>query len=123
MCLKLAHGTLDGDEPIYMDALKKIRDAAKANNLPMMGFGISPSGLKMRIEMGWNAFIVHGDIDAICMSAVDSLKTYSDAAYSTNGHVTSQQEKNGEQGLKCMSSAVDEGHQMANVLTASDPVV
>lgn len=99
MSLKLGHGTLDGDEPIYIDALKKIRNAAQANNLPMMGFGISPKGLKLRIEMGWNAFIIHGDIDAICMSAVDCLKTYSDAAYTTDSCVTSHEEKNGEQSL------------------------
>ena len=75
--MNLATGSLDGDEPIFRSALQKIRDAAKANNLPVMGFGISPSTLQRRIEMGWNTFIIHGDIDAICTSAVQSLKEYS----------------------------------------------
>ncbi|KAK2865222.1 hypothetical protein FQN49_003785 [Arthroderma sp. PD_2] len=88
MSMQLAHGSLDGDEPVYLSALSKIRDAAKANNLPIMGFGISPSGVELRLEMGWNAFIIHGDIDAICTSAVESLKTYSNAVCGTgaNGH-------------------------------------
>ncbi|KHN97577.1 HpcH/HpaI aldolase/citrate lyase family protein [Metarhizium album ARSEF 1941] len=80
MCMGLAVGSLDGDEPVFVSALRKIRDAAKANNLPIMGFGISPSTLERRIEMGWNAFIVHGDIDAICTSAIQSLDSYSSAA-------------------------------------------
>lgn len=76
----LATGSLDGDEPQFIDALQRIRDAAKANNLPTMGFGISPTALRRRINLGWNAFIVHGDIDAICTSAVQSLELYSEAA-------------------------------------------
>jgi 4-hydroxy-2-oxoheptanedioate aldolase len=80
MCLNLAHGSLDGNEPVFLSALCKIRDAAKANKLPIMGFGISPAGVELRREMGWNAFIVHGDIDAISTSAVQSLQTYTDAA-------------------------------------------
>ncbi|KAJ5219194.1 HpcH/HpaI aldolase/citrate lyase family protein [Penicillium cinerascens] len=79
MCLNLAHGSVDGNEPVFLSALCKIRDAAKANNLPIMGFGISPAGVEFRREMGWNAFIIHGDIDAICTSAVQSLQTYTDA--------------------------------------------
>lgn len=75
--MDLAAGSLDGDEPVFCSALQKIRDAAKANNLPIMGFGISPSTLQRRIEMGWNAFIIHGDIDAICTSAIQSLNLYS----------------------------------------------
>lgn len=75
--MNLAAGSLDGDEPIFVSALQKIRDAAKAHNLPIMGFGISPSTLQRRIEMGWNAFIIHGDIDAISISAAQSLKEYS----------------------------------------------
>ncbi|KAJ5294436.1 hypothetical protein PENANT_c006G06116 [Penicillium antarcticum] len=80
LCMDLAAGSLDGEEPIFTAALQKIRSAAKANNLPIMGFGISPVTLKRRIEMGWNAFIIHGDVDAICTSAIQSLDTYCDAA-------------------------------------------
>ena len=76
MSLNLAHGSLDGDEPVFINALCKIRDAAKANDLPIMGFGISPSGVEFRRKMGWNAFIIHGDIDAICTSASQYLKEY-----------------------------------------------
>lgn len=94
--MDLAVGSLDGDEPVFTSALQKIRDAAKVNNLPIMGFGISPSTLQRRIEMGWNAFIIHGDIDAICTSAIQSLNTYSDAA---NRHLFAG-EKNGERPLK-----------------------
>ncbi|KAL4733397.1 Pyruvate/Phosphoenolpyruvate kinase-like domain-containing protein [Aspergillus similis] len=50
MCLDLAHGSLDGDEPVFLSALRKIRDAAKANSLPIMGFGISPAGVQLRRE-------------------------------------------------------------------------
>ncbi len=76
----LAAGSLDGDEPVFVSALQKIRDAATVNNLPIMGFGISHSTLERRIEMGWNGFIIHGDIDAICTSALQSLESYADAA-------------------------------------------
>lgn len=89
MCLNLAHGSLDGDEPVFLSALQRIRDAAKAQNLPIMGFGISPAGVELRKAMGWNAFIIHGDIDAICTSAVQCLQTYTDAAQEgigSNGH-------------------------------------
>ncbi|KAK2612064.1 hypothetical protein QQS21_001913 [Conoideocrella luteorostrata] len=92
MCMGLATGTFDGDEPVFVSALQKIRDAAKANKLPIMGFGISPSTLLRRIEMGWNAFIIHGDIDAICTSAAQSLDTYSDAA---NHHLSLGSRVNG----------------------------
>jgi 4-hydroxy-2-oxoheptanedioate aldolase len=91
MCLNLAHGSLDGDEAVFLSALRKIRDAAKANHLPIMGFGISPSGVELRREMGWNAFIIHGDIDAICTSAVQSLQTYTDAAAGTGVPIQSAQ--------------------------------
>ena len=80
MSLGLAEGTLDGDEPEFIAALERIRDAAKANSLPMMGFGLSPSTLKQRMEVGWNAFIVHGDVDAICVSADQTLREYTAAA-------------------------------------------
>ena len=90
--MNLATGSLDGDEPVFRSALQKIRDAAKANNLPIMGFGISPSTLQRRIEMGWNAFIIHGDIDAICTSAVQSLREYSNVV---NEHLRVR-EKTGE---------------------------
>lgn len=76
MCLKLSHGSLDGDEPVFLSALRRIQAAAKANNLPIMGFGISPAGVQKRRELGWNAFIIHGDIDAIGTSAVQLLETY-----------------------------------------------
>ncbi|KAG4433954.1 hypothetical protein IFR05_010567 [Cadophora sp. M221] len=87
MSLNLAHGSLDGDEPVFLDALRKIRDAAKAKNLPIMGFGISPSGMEVRRKFGWNAFIIHGDIDAICTSASQCLKEYTESANGsgTNG--------------------------------------
>lgn len=73
-------GSLDGEEPIFVKALTKIKNAAKANNLPIIGFGISPSAIRRRIDMGWSAFIVHGDVDAITISAQDNLEAYSNAA-------------------------------------------
>lgn len=91
LCMGLATGSLDGDEPAFVSALARIRDAAKANNLPMMGFGISHSTLKSRIAMGWNAFIIHGDIDAITKSAIEALDSYGGVACST----LSQGHKNG----------------------------
>jgi len=94
--MDLAAGSLDGDEPVFCSALQKIRDAARANNLPIMGFGISPSTLQRRIEMGWTAFIIHGDIDAICTSAIQSLNLYSEAA---NDHLL-EGEKKGERRKK-----------------------
>ncbi|RYO82542.1 hypothetical protein DL766_000305 [Monosporascus sp. MC13-8B] len=112
MCLELSHGSLDGDEPVFLSALRKIRDAAKANNLPIMGFGISPSGVELRREMGWNAFIIHGDIDAICTSAVQSLQTYNDAACGAGANgCRSAWEKNGEPVL----SNLFKSPQMANL--------
>lgn len=105
MCMNLAHGSLDGDEPVFLAALEKIRDAAKANNLPIMGFGISPSGVELRLEMGWNAFIIHGDIDAICTSATEYLQTYSKSAYAATDHV-SMREKNGEPPLKPLKATI-----------------
>ncbi|KAJ5532736.1 HpcH/HpaI aldolase/citrate lyase family protein [Penicillium frequentans] len=105
MSMNLAHGSLDGDEPVYLAALEKIRDAAKANNLPIMGFGISPSGVELRLDMGWNAFIVHGDIDAICTSATEYLQTYSKAAYGANENVP-MREKNGEPALKPLKATL-----------------
>jgi 4-hydroxy-2-oxoheptanedioate aldolase len=86
--MNLAPGSLDGDEPEFVAALGKIRDAARAHELPIMGFGLSPSTLRQRVEMGWSAFIVHGDIDAICQSAKESLDLFSRATKVTNGHVT-----------------------------------
>jgi 4-hydroxy-2-oxoheptanedioate aldolase len=83
--MDLAPGSLDGDEPEFVAALENIRDAAMAHGLPIMGFGLSPSILRQRIEMGWSAFIVHGDIDAICQSATESLELFSRAAKATNG--------------------------------------
>ncbi|OAA39365.1 HpcH/HpaI aldolase/citrate lyase family protein [Metarhizium rileyi] len=80
LSMNLAAGSLDGDEPVFCSALDKIREAAKANNLSIMGFGISPSTMQRRIEMGWNAFIIHGDVDAICTSATQFLESYSNAS-------------------------------------------
>ena len=98
--MNLAEGSLDGDEPVFRSALQKIRDAAKANNLPIMGFGISPSTLQRRIEMGWNAFIIHGDIDAICISAAQSLKEYSSVVkeHRSVGEKNGERERNGRCG-------------------------
>lgn len=92
LCMGMATGSLDGDEPAFVSALEKIRDAARKNDLPMMGFGISHSTLESRINMGWNAFIIHGDIDAICKSAIQALDSYSAVARST----VSSENKNGE---------------------------
>jgi 4-hydroxy-2-oxoheptanedioate aldolase len=86
LSMGLAPGSLDGDETEFVAALEKIRDAAKARGLPIMGFGLSPSILRQRVEMGWSAFIVHGDIDAICQSAKESLELFSRATKATNGH-------------------------------------
>lgn len=92
--MNLSPGTLDGDEPVFIAALERIRDVAKARGLPIMGFGLSPMTLQQRIDMGWSAFIVHGDIDAICNSAKQNLELYSKAAKMTNGH-NSCAEQNG----------------------------
>lgn len=105
MCMNLAHGSLDGDEPVFLAALEKIRDAAKAHDLPIMGFGISPSGVELRLELGWNAFIIHGDIDAICTSATESLQTYSKAAYGASDNVPLR-EKNGDPALKPLKATL-----------------
>ena len=98
--MNLAAGSLDGDEPVFCSALQKIRDAAKANNLPIMGFGISPSTLQRRIDVGWNAFIIHGDIDAICISAIQSLKSYTDVVndHLLVGEKTGERKTNGQRG-------------------------
>lgn len=88
--MDLAPGSLDGDEPVFVAALQKIRDTAKAHQLPIMGFGLSPSTLQRRIAMGWTAFIIHGDIDAILNSATQSLQSYSDAAYGFDHHLLAQ---------------------------------
>ena len=80
MCMELAPGTLDGEEPQFTAALRRIHDAARAHKLPIMGFGLSPGTLRRRIQMGWSAFIVHGDVDAICTSAVSALESFRSAA-------------------------------------------
>ena len=97
--MDLAPGSLEGEEPVFVAALQKIRDTAKAHELPIMGFGLSPSTLQRRIEMGWTAFIIHGDVDAIISSANQSLQSYSDAAYESGRHIL-EREINGEQAHK-----------------------
>lgn len=104
MSLSLAHGSLDGDEPVFIDALCKIRDAAKANGLPIMGFGISPSGVELRRRMGWNAFIIHGDIDAISTSAYQCLKEYTG---SVNGDEAKRAKANGVSALEAMANGAE----------------
>ena len=118
MSLNLAHGSLDGDEAVFIDALCKIRDAAKANDLPIMGFGISPSGVETRKKMGWNAFIIHGDIDAICTSASQCLKEYtgSPAADGANGAEVNGAEPeeakaNGAEAMELGPTGVDDAQQ------------
>ncbi|KAG6029815.1 hypothetical protein E4U41_000265 [Claviceps citrina] len=85
MSMHLGPGTLDGDEPVFVSALGRIRDAARAHRLPVMGFGLSPCAMQRRLDMGWSAFIIHGDVDAICTSAVQSLQAYRDAAATRPG--------------------------------------
>ena len=119
MSLNLAHGSLDGDEPVFIDALCKIRDAAKANDLPIMGFGISPSGVEVRREMGWNAFIIHGDIDAICTSAYQCLKEYTGSPHGdwgngakVNGAKAKEAKTNGAEAMELGPMSVD--HALEN---------
>ena len=108
MALNLAHGSLDGDEPVFIDALCKIRDAAKVNDLPIIGFGISPSGVELRRKMGWNAFIIHGDIDAICTSASQCLKEYTG---SSNGVGANGAKVNGAEAMELNSMSVDQAQE------------
>lgn len=86
LCMDLAPGSLDGEEPVFVAALERIRDVAKRHTLPIMGFGLSPRILQQRIDMGWSAFIVHGDVDAICSTAIQSLELFSQAATAAKGH-------------------------------------
>lgn len=88
LCMNLTPGSLDGEEPVFVAALQKIQDTAKAYKLPIMGFGLSPSTLQRRIKMGWTAFIIHGDVDAILSSATQTLKFYGDAAYESDRHLS-----------------------------------
>ena len=113
MSLNLAHGSLDGDEPVFLDALCKIRDAAKANDIPIMGFGISPSGVVLRRKMGWNAFIIHGDIDAICTSASQCLKEYTGSpnGAKVNGAKAQEAEANGAEAVELEPMSVDHAQQ------------
>ncbi|KAG5929980.1 hypothetical protein E4U42_003634 [Claviceps africana] len=85
MSMRLAPGTLDGDEPVFVSALDRIHAAAKTHCLPVMGFGISPRVMRRRMDMGWTAFIVHGDVDAICTSAKQALRSYRDASSGREG--------------------------------------
>ena len=94
--MDLAPGSLDGEEPVFVAALQKIRDTAATHKLPIMGFGLSPTTLQRRIEMGWTAFIIHGDVDAIINSATQSLQSYSDAAYGSD-RLRLARETNGQQ--------------------------
>ena len=91
LCMNLAPGSLDGEEPVFAAALEKIRNTAKTHKLPIMGFGLSPSILQRRIMMGWTAFIIHGDVDAILNSATQSLQSYSDAAYGFDHHLLARE--------------------------------
>ena len=118
MSLNLAHGSLDGDEPVFLDALRKIRDAAKANDLPIMGFGISPSAVEVRRKMGWNAFIIHGDIDAICTSASQCLKEYTGSPHgdgtngtNANGAKAKEAKTNGAEAMEHEPMSVDHAQQ------------
>jgi 4-hydroxy-2-oxoheptanedioate aldolase len=76
----LPTGSLDGDETQFLNALKKIQEAADANNLPIMGFASTPAMLERRIQLGWRAFIIHGDVSGIYSSAVQGLQSYLDIA-------------------------------------------
>jgi 2-keto-3-deoxy-L-rhamnonate aldolase RhmA len=82
--LGLPAGSMDGDEPCFLEALAKIQKAADANGLPILGFGTSPEVLQKRLKLGWRAFIVHGDIAGIYSSGVDSLQKYLEVAKNTN---------------------------------------
>jgi hypothetical protein len=72
--LGLEMGSQDGDEPVFLDALARIQQAAEANNLAVLGFAMTPDIQRRRIQRGWRAFIVHSDGYGICRSGNEALE-------------------------------------------------
>lgn len=80
MSMGLERGSQDGTEPEFIAALERIRDAARANNIPVIGFAFDPVLCTSRLEMGWTGLICHADAFGILMSAQMSLPPLKDAA-------------------------------------------
>ncbi|PIB02969.1 4-hydroxy-2-oxo-heptane-1,7-dioate aldolase [Cercospora beticola] len=75
MSLGLESGSLDGDEEIFTQALQQIRQATSMHGLPVMGFGSNPQLIERRIQIGWQALIVHADFSSIYSSAVATISS------------------------------------------------
>ncbi|KAL4782541.1 Pyruvate/Phosphoenolpyruvate kinase-like domain-containing protein [Aspergillus varians] len=73
--LGLEAGSADGDEPVFLEALHQIQEVADLNGLCVLGFAMTPSILRRRVELGWRAFIVHGDASGVVGSGNESLKS------------------------------------------------
>ena len=76
LSLGLTPGSMDGDEPCFLDALNKIQRAADANGLAVLGFAVTPDILERRIKLGWRAFVCHADVSGIFGSGTLGLKAY-----------------------------------------------
>ena len=94
--LGLEVGSQDGDQPAFLDALKKIQKATDKNELAVLGFAMTPKILRRRLDRGWRAFIVHSDGSGIFNSGVQSFRSNVELAESVkspkkfvNGHSTS----------------------------------
>jgi 2-keto-3-deoxy-L-rhamnonate aldolase RhmA len=71
--LGLAVGSQHGNEPVFLDALAKVQRAADTNNLPVLGFAMTPEILQHRLERGWRAFMVHSDGYGVFKSGTESF--------------------------------------------------
>lgn len=73
--LGLPAGSMDGDEPEFIDALDRIQRAADANGLAVLGFAVTPEILRRRLSRGWRALIIHADASGIYNSGTQGLET------------------------------------------------
>lgn len=86
--LGLPAGSMDGDEPAFLAALKKIQRAADANGLAVLGFAVTPRILERRLKLGWRALICHADASGIYHSGTQGFEEYCKIAESIERSVS-----------------------------------
>lgn len=59
----------------FLATIKKIQNAADANNLVVLG-GAMPDTVADRIRLGWRAFLCATDASAIITAGTESLSSY-----------------------------------------------
>jgi len=63
---------MDGEEPEFVEALKTVERASKANNIPIAGFAFTPM-IKRRISEGWTLLMTAADFLALVAGQTGAL--------------------------------------------------